>query len=55
MGYDDLKVIEAYNFLDSIDHNQQGAPGFVEALAVANVQQAMLRSWSSERWETVER
>lgn len=54
LGYDDLKVIEAYNFLTSVVTGQQGEPGFAEALAVANVQQAMMRSWESGRWETVE-
>lgn len=53
LGYDDLKVIEAYNFLYSIVSGQQGEPGFAEAVAVANVQQAVIRSWESERWETV--
>ena len=54
LGYDDLKVIEAYNFLSSVVTGQQGQPGFAEAEAVANVQQAIIRSWASERWETVE-
>jgi predicted dehydrogenase len=54
LGYDDLKVIEAYNFLRSVVSGQQGEPGFSEALAVANVQQAIMRSWESERWESVE-
>jgi hypothetical protein len=54
LGYDDLKVIEIYNFLHSIAIGQQGEPGFAEALAVANVQQAIMRSWESEHWEDVE-
>jgi predicted dehydrogenase len=54
LGYDELKVIEAYQFLRSIASGQQGEPGFDAALAVANVQQAIMRSWSSERWEAVE-
>jgi len=54
LGYDDLKTIEAYNFLKSVAHGQQGAPGFGEALAVANVQTAIQRSWKTERWEPVE-
>ncbi|GAC1356974.1 MAG: Gfo/Idh/MocA family oxidoreductase [Ktedonobacteraceae bacterium] len=54
LGYDDLKVIEAYNFLHSVVTGTQGEPGFAEALAVANVQQAIVRSWESERWEAVE-
>lgn len=53
LGYDDLKVIEAYNFLKSIATGQQGEPGFAEAMAVANVQQAIVRSWKSQRWEAV--
>jgi hypothetical protein len=55
MGYDDLKVIEAYNFLRSVVSGQQGEPGFSEALAVAQVQQAIMRSWESHHWEVVER
>lgn len=55
LGYDDLKVIEAYNFLHSVVTNQQGEPGFAEALAVARVQQATIRSWETQRWEKVER
>jgi predicted dehydrogenase len=54
LGYDDLKVIEAYNFLHSVVTGQQGEPGFAEAMAVANVQQAIIRSWESERWEAIE-
>jgi predicted dehydrogenase len=54
LGYDDLKVIEDYNFLNSVVTGRQGEPGFAEALAVANVQQAIVRSWESERWEAVE-
>jgi hypothetical protein len=46
-------VIEAYNFLQAVVSGQQGQPGFAEALAVANVQQAFVRSWASGRWEGV--
>jgi predicted dehydrogenase len=53
LGYDDLKVIEVYNFLHSVATGQQGEPGFAEAVAVANVQQAIIRSWESQCWETV--
>jgi len=54
LGYDDLKVIEAHEFLRSVASGTQGAPGFAEALAVAQVQQAIMRSWDSGRWELVE-
>jgi predicted dehydrogenase len=53
LGYDDLKVIEAYNFLNSVVSGQQGEPGFAEAAAVANVQQAIVCSWETEHWEAV--
>jgi predicted dehydrogenase len=54
LGYDDLKVIEAYNFLSSVASGKPGEPGFAEAKAVARVQQAIIRSWESESWATVE-
>jgi len=54
LGYEDLKTIEIYQFLKSIAEKRQGEPGFTEALAVANVQAAIQRSWVSERWEKVE-
>ena len=53
LGYDDLKTIEAYQFLQSVAAGWQGAPGFAEALAVAEVQAAIQRSWESGRWEEV--
>jgi len=54
MSYEDLKTIEAFEFLKSVVAGKQAEPGFAEALHVAAVQDAILRSWSSERWETVE-
>jgi predicted dehydrogenase len=53
LGYDDLKVIEAHNFLESIASGKQGEPGFLEAHNVAKVQQAIQRSWDSGSWEKV--
>jgi len=53
MSYDDLKLIEAFRFASSVAAGQQGAPGFAEALAVADVQDAIQRSWESESWEDV--
>ena len=54
LGYDDLKAIETFHFLQSIAAGRQGEPGFSEALAVAEVLAAVERSWSSDRWETVQ-
>jgi predicted dehydrogenase len=53
LGYDDLKVIEAYAFLTSIAEHTPAEPNFKSACDVANVQRAIIRSWESERWETV--
>lgn len=53
MGYEDLKCIEAYQFLQSIVEGKQREPSFASALALANVQETMIRSWQSGGWETV--
>ena len=53
IGYDDLKVIEAFEFMKSIAAGEPGQPGFAEALAVAEVQAAMIRSWETGSWEEV--
>jgi predicted dehydrogenase len=53
IGYDDTKVIEAYNFLKSVTSGQQGEPGFKEAYHVARVQEAIIHSWEDERWYSV--
>ena len=55
LSYDDLKTIEVYHFLKSIDSGEQAEPGFREALAVAEVQAAIERSWNTESWEEVGR
>jgi predicted dehydrogenase len=55
MGYDDLKVIEAHLFLDSIADGVQREPGVREIAAAAEVLEAMLRSAESGRWEDVHR
>jgi predicted dehydrogenase len=53
MGYDDLKVIEAYRFLQSIADGQQREPGVREILAAAKVLDAIARSFESRAWEEV--
>ena len=54
LGYEDLKMIESYQFLKSIRDGRQGEPAFREALAVAKVLGAIERSWEMERWEEVQ-
>ncbi len=53
LGYEDLKIIEALEFLKSVVAGRRHRPDFDDALAVASVAAAMVRSWESERWEDV--
>jgi predicted dehydrogenase len=54
MGYDDLKVIEAALFLQSVADGEQREPGVREAVSAARVIAAMARSASSGAWEQVD-
>ena len=51
LGYEDLKTIEAYQFLKSIADGRQGEPGFGDALAVARVLGLISHSCESGTWE----
>ena len=53
LGYDDLKTIEASQFLRAIHAGKQGNPGFREAAAVADVQAAIQTAWEEDRWTPV--
>jgi predicted dehydrogenase len=53
MGYDDLKVTEAYKFLTSIAEDQQREPGMREIISAMRVVEAMDRSFDSGNWEVV--
>jgi predicted dehydrogenase len=53
MGYDDLKVVEAALFLQSVADGEQREPGVREALAAARVVAALERSSASGVWEPV--
>jgi len=53
LGYNDLKAIEAYQFLKSISEGKQNQPSFTDALAVAELQDAIQRSWQSGTWEEI--
>jgi predicted dehydrogenase len=54
IGYEDLKVIEALEFCRAVADRRPFRPGFADALAVAEVLDAMIRSFRSERWEEVQ-
>jgi predicted dehydrogenase len=53
MGYDDLKVTEAYHFLSSIAEDRQREPGMSQIVSAMRVVDAMDRSCESGDWETV--
>jgi predicted dehydrogenase len=53
MSFDDLKVVEAALFLESVVDGEQREPGMREALAAARVIAAMERSAASGSWESV--
>jgi predicted dehydrogenase len=54
MGYDDLRVIEARNFLEAIRDGEQREPGVEEMVACARVLRAIERSSDTGAWEAVE-
>jgi predicted dehydrogenase len=53
MSYNDLKVIEAKLFLRSVLEGIDAVPSVREALATAEVLDAMQRSFGSGAWESV--
>ena len=53
IGYEDLKVIECLHFLGAVASGEQHEPGFAEAVDYVSVQAALIRSWESQKWETV--
>jgi predicted dehydrogenase len=53
IGYEELKVIEAYEFLAAVARGEPVRPNFTDALEFVKVQDAMFRSWKHGRWEEV--
>ena len=53
IGYEDLKVIENFEFLSSVARGTQHNPGFAQAVEYVSFQEAWLRSCESGHWETV--
>jgi predicted dehydrogenase len=53
IGFEDLVVIEDYEFCRAIAEERPFAPGFEEAVEWVAVQAALLRSAESGRWEDV--
>jgi predicted dehydrogenase len=53
IGFEDLVVIEDFEFMRSLAARRRHAPGFEDALAFVRVQAALLESVRSGRWEAV--
>jgi predicted dehydrogenase len=53
IGFEDLVVIEDYEFCRSVAAGRQHEPGFSDAVDWVSVQAALLRSAGSGRWEDV--
>ena len=53
IGFEDLVVIEDYEFCRSIAEERPHAPGFAEAVELVSVQAALLRSVETGSWEPV--
>jgi predicted dehydrogenase len=54
IGFEDLVVIEDYEFCRSVVEGRPHHPGFADAVDYVSVQAALLRSHESGRWEPVE-
>jgi predicted dehydrogenase len=54
IGFEDLVVIEDYEFCRALAEERPFAPGFAEAVEWVSVQAALLRSVESGAWERVE-
>ncbi|WP_127841584.1 Gfo/Idh/MocA family protein [Actinomyces wuliandei] len=55
MGFDDMKVIEAAQFIDSILRGEQLAPSAADAWCAAEVDEAVVASAADGRWHDVPR
>ncbi|MCG6567443.1 Gfo/Idh/MocA family protein [Tessaracoccus sp. ZS01] len=53
MGFDDLKVVEASQFIGSVIAGQQLAPSVYDGLAAAEVDEAAMASAADGRWHDV--
>ena len=53
LGYEDLKIIEALEYLTAVTEHRPFHPGFDDAVKVASVLDAMTRSWTTGAWEEV--
>lgn len=53
IGFEDLVAIEDFELLQAVARGEPHSPGFEDAVRVVEVQDAVIRSWRSGRWEDV--
>jgi predicted dehydrogenase len=53
IGFEDLVAIEDFELLQAVARGEQHTPSFEDAVRVVEVQEAVIRSWESGRWEDV--
>jgi predicted dehydrogenase len=53
IGFEDLVAIEDFELLQAIARGEPYSPSFEDAVRVVEVQDAVIRSWESGRWEDV--
>jgi predicted dehydrogenase len=53
IGFEDLVTIEDYEFLECVAAGRQYEPGFDDAVRYVSVQDALIKSWESRKWEPV--
>ena len=55
IGFEDLVAIEDFELLQAVTRGVPHTPSFEDAVGVVEVQDAVIRSWESGRWEDVVR
>ena len=53
IGFEDLVAIEDFELLQAVTRGVPHTPSFEDAVGVVEVQDAVIRSWESGRWEDV--
>jgi len=53
IGFEDIVATEDLAFLEALATGGDFSPGFREAVDIVSVQQALITSWESRRWEPV--
>lgn len=53
IGFEDLVAIEDFKFMTALARGLAFSPGFRQAVDVVSVQQALINSWTTRKWEPV--